>query len=431
MAFIDKKDPVVLNIKITSKGRELLSEGKLNFKYFAIGDSEIDYNFMEKIKLNSNVSGFTAFDSLILRPFDKNPNIISFIPRNLSGDPYNEMTSIPISYYVVHNTVNSIGFFNNDGTKFLTDSNHIKQPDIMIKVSDVVGGTQLKLMKSPTYGTSVQQPEEGDLLLIKWTYKNSTTGNSVNSSYPTPYLIYRIEGIVSGSLYNNNLMVLVDRELPNFSTLPVSPNAYAGAMILYNQLTYSGDSILNMSPVDYIDESVISFLQNSQCPTIVFPFWNLSIIHTQEIAGVQNYHLKHVDFKNKLMGGFVSYIQNQAPKYKTLGVIHYTNSSPANVYAEGFLLNTPKIKIPTIMWHKSNTRKLGIELVASGSTKILTGETKSLNITYYDLCDNSGFVVGKVFPDLKIFIIEDQELLYALSYKSNRSWTLPDFNVSI
>ena len=45
MAFIDKKDPVVLNIKLTSKGRELLSEGNLNFKYFAIGDSEIDYAF--------------------------------------------------------------------------------------------------------------------------------------------------------------------------------------------------------------------------------------------------------------------------------------------------------------------------------------------------------------------------------------------------
>ena len=36
-------------------------------------------------------------------------------------------------------------------------------------------------------------------------------------------------------------------------------------------------------------------------------------------------------------------------------------------------------------------------------------------------------VVGKVFNELKMFVIEDQELLFAMSYKSNRSWTLPDY----
>jgi len=30
---------------------------------------------------------------------------------------------------------------------------------------------------------------------------------------------------------------------------------------------------------------------------------------------------------------------------------------------------------------------------------------------------------------MKLFVIEDQELLYAMSYKSNRSWTLPDFTL--
>jgi len=53
-----------------------------------------------------------------------------------------------------------------------------------------------------------------------------------------------------------------------------------------------------------------------------------------------------------------------------------------------------------------------------------------LNLYYYDLADSQGFVVGKVFPDLKIFVIEDQELLFAMSYKSNRSWTLPDYNAT-
>jgi len=31
MAFIKKDDPIVINIKLTSKGRELLASGQLNF----------------------------------------------------------------------------------------------------------------------------------------------------------------------------------------------------------------------------------------------------------------------------------------------------------------------------------------------------------------------------------------------------------------
>ena len=82
------------------------------------------------------------------------------------------------------------------------------------------------------------------------------------------------------------------------------------------------------------------------------------------------------------------------------------------------------------MWHKSNSDTLGVTLIASGDSKLLTGTTKSLDVVYYDLCDINGFVVGKVFPDLKIFVIEDQELLFAMSYKSNRSWTLPNYIIS-
>jgi hypothetical protein len=430
MAFIDKKDPIVINIKLTSKGRELLSQGKLNFAYYAIGDSEIDYKFNAEIEANSLVSGYTAFDSSILRPVDKNPSIISFIPRNLSGDPYNYISSMPTSYYTVQNTVESLGFFTNSGNTFIVDSNHVKQPDAMVQVSTITGGQTLTLKKAPTYGTSGQEPAAGDILFIRWTYDTSTTGYSVNKSYPTPNLFYKIIGVnPSTTLSSGSVSVSVDRELPDFSSMGLSSTIYAGAMILYNQITYSGESVLNMTSTEYLDESVISFLQNSQCPTVVFPFWNLSIIHTEEVAGVLSGNLKYTQFKNKSFGGFVSYIQNQTPIYKKLGIIHYTNNSPANVYAEGFLLNTPTLRIPTIMWHKSAENTLGVTLVASGSSKMLTGTTKSLNTIYYDLCDTSGNIVGKVFTDLKIFVIEDQELLYAMSYKSNRSWTLPNYTI--
>ena len=417
MAFIDKKDPVVINIKLTSKGRELLASGNLSFDYYTIGDSEIDYNFIAE-------TGLVPFDSTILRPADKNPNLLSFIPRNLSGDPYNVISNAPTAYQVI-NSIEPIGFFTNSGTTFITDSNHVKQPDAMVAMSGVSGGTILRLLKAPTFGTSGEEPAIGDLLLVKWACTQSTTGHTINVIYPTPYLTYKIEG-VWGSFAANNLIVEVDRDLPNFSGITI--NSYAGALIYYNFINYSGSSIFNMSSTEYLDESVLSFLENSQCPTVIFPFWNMTIIFTEEIAGVTPDLLKFSQFDSRTYGGFVSYIQNQAPIYKKLGVIHYTNSSPANVYGEGFYLKTTVLDVPTIMWHKlTGSTTLGARFVPIGNLKMITGATTSLNAPYYDLADLQGNVVGKVFPELKIFVIEDQELLFAMSYKSNRSWTLPEY----
>ncbi|MFW6219445.1 MAG: hypothetical protein ACOC33_01125 [bacterium] len=431
MAFIDKKDPVVVNIMLTSKGREQLSKGLLNFKYFAIGDSEMDYEFNKNSKIN-------PFNSLILRPKDKNPNQLSFITRNLSGDPYNIIGGVPSIPRIIENHIKPIGFFNDSSTEFLTDSDHVKQPDVAIDISTVTGGTILNLIKAPTYLANVNEPEENDLILVKWTNPSyifgDTTGYTINKNNPTPYLTYKIQEIISGSLSNNTLKVRVDRELPNFNG---SGNTFAGALVYYNFINYTGDTCYS---TDDTEDALIAFLQNCQCPTVRFPFWNMSIIFTENIVGVQTDDKQFGDYNTNELGGFVSYIQNQSPTNKKLGVIHYTNNSVANTYAEGFygdpensndIDNVPKLTIPTIMWHKSSETTLGVNLKAVGSLKYITGTTRSLNTRYFDLSDNDGNIIGKVFYDLKIFVIEDQELLFAMSYKSNRSWTLPNYGVDI
>jgi uncharacterized protein (TIGR02145 family) len=424
MAFIEKKDPVVLNIMLTSKGREQLSAGALTFSYFAVGDSEIDYNFIREISGQTNPS-YNQFDSRILKPRDKNPNIISFIPRNVSGgtssgSPYNQLSTIsPLSYDVV-NTQNTLGFFTGDATTFITDANHVKQPDVMIYMSGITGGTLLNLRKAPAYGTSGLEPAVGDLLYVKWTYSADTTGYTINKTSPTPYLMYRINAISGGTLGANNLQVIVDRALPNFGGY--TPTGKAGALVYYSSIT-----TIHEFATDYLMESVLDFIQNYQCGIENFPYWNMSIIFTEEIAGIQDVDRKFGQFDTRIYGGFVSYIQNQAPIYKKLGVIHYTNNSPANTYGEEFQLNTPVLDIPTIMWHKTTGSTLGTTLRAIGLKKLLTGTTKSLNTDYYDLADPMGNIVGKVFNGLKLFVIEDQELLFAMSYKSNRSWTLPNY----
>jgi len=432
MAFIEKKDPVVLNIKLTSKGRELLAKGQLTFNYFAVGDSEIDYQF-------NNKTQFNPFYSNILRPADKNPQQLSFIPRNLSGDTYNAISAVPCTPTIVENFVPAVGFFESDAVTFLTDGDHVKQPDAMVIVSGVTGGTHLTLNQAPTYLSNPNEPAEGDLLLVKWTNPLSidTTGYTINKNFPTPFLFYKIQSIVSGSLGGDNLIVEVDRNLPDFSDITGGTNALAGAMVFYNFINYTGDTCYS---TDETDDALIAFLQNCQCPTVTFPFWNMSIVFTENIAGVQITDKQYGEFNTAGYGGFVSYIQNQAATIKKMGVIHYTNNSVANTYAEGFygdaqnpadIDKIPKLDIPTLMWHKSTGTTLGVRLKATGALKYLTGVTHSLNASYYDLADESGNVVGKVFYGLKIFTIEDQELLFAMSYKSNRSWTLPNYGADL
>ncbi|MFA5366417.1 MAG: hypothetical protein WC333_00640 [Dehalococcoidia bacterium] len=433
MAFIDKKDPVVLNIKLTSKGREQLSRGLLDFKYFAIGDSEMDYQFNSEVEAVDDE--YTPFYSQILRPADKNPSLLSFIKKSTTDSEYNEISSIPVTVTPVVNTVQTLGFFNISGNSFsfITDTDHIKQPDVMVLISNVTGGTTLALRKSPQYLANVNEPEPGDYLLIKWTttYGGDTSGIWTSQYDPKPFLMYKIVD-VSGKLSTNNLTAIVDRELPNFSGMTSGATGItAGALVFYNYVNFSGNTAFNQYSTDFVNESVLAFLENCQCPTVTFPFWNLSIIFTDEIAGVQSGDTKYVNFDSRIYGGFVSYIQGQSPVYKKLGVIHYTNSSPSNTYAEEFGMNDPaklpQIYLPTIMWHKKSEATLGLKLSATGSVKSLSGLTTS----YYDLADEDGNIVGKVFNNLKIFVIEDQELLFAMSYKSNRSWTLPDYTVGV
>ena len=415
MAFIEKKDPTILNIKLTSKGRDLLSQGNLNFTYFGVGDSEIDYNDLNYYKPQ------------ILRAADKNSNILSFIPSKYDSTIYyNNLITKSSEENIITNTINDIGFFDEASSTILTDSSHTKQSNIQINVDEVNGGNSLNLYQTSEYIVSSPEPAINDILMVKWVNKRGISSSNfiIDINNPTPYLFYKITGITSGSLANNNLVIGIDRELPNFSLVSGSAGIIAGAILFYNKEVYDTDPL---NSDDYVSDNILSFIDNFQCDIIKYPFWNMNIIYTEEIAGIGNTNLKYNSFYSSGLTGFLLYIQEQAAIYKKIGVIHYTNSSPNNTYGEGFYHNTAVLNIPTIMWHRSSSPTLGLILSGDTVQKILA----KLNTPYYDLIDTTGYVVGKIFNNLKIFVIEDQDLLYAMSLKSNRNWTLPPVTINI
>ena len=154
---------------------------------------------------------------------------------------------------------------------------------------------------------------------------------------------------------------------------------------------------------------------------------------------------------------------------KAIAIIHYTNQTIGFFYGEKFAMEPYnslfpddttgdarnfKLHIPWLMWHKSPTCCLGETFYVDPpndefeNTNLLTPfyikstKNRDMNtpgIRYYNLWDthpstnNSAYPnrVGKVFPDQKIIVIDDEELVAALSYKSNRNWTLPAATTSL
>ncbi len=158
---------------------------------------------------------------------------------------------------------------------------------------------------------------------------------------------------------------------------------------------------------------------------------------------------------------------------KTIAIFNYTNQTISNFYGEKFALKKNgttttgvgeatnfKISFPWLMWHKKRVTGTGsgdegtfgqcfyvdpqVNNVFPDAPNVMQSSVNdNMNefpgLRYYYLWDdNQGPMmsstgqttvgpnpVGKVWPDLKIITIHDEELVAALSYKSNRSWTLP------
>ena len=411
MAFIHDNDLVQLNIRLTDKGREQLAKGRLKFSKFALGDSEIDYNLIKQKKEYLNESDDISIR--VLRPVDLNPQITSFIKNNQNSDIKTEINGIPSDRTVVNNNTDEIGCFGVDNGIIIIKDTYVtigeKQVGFKRGVVDITSINDANVTVNPS---GIINP--GDILLL------TETGINVIPDSPKPHLFFY-------AIQVNGDTITLDRSL--------SPTYNVFKFVVFREIEdhYS---------VDYLFKNNVTALLNNfdYCDMNVFPYWKMSIIMLHNMPGTNAFpdnqdgtDKSFLEFETTQMGGFVNYIQKEKEKKEMLGVIHYTNPSPSNIYAEGLHETTPIIHIPTIMWEKGPGSEMGLKLYCFNEKKQLDEITNPLNISYHDLYDGELDendkpinVVGKVFNGLKIIIIEDQDLIMAMNYKANRSWTLPE-----
>jgi hypothetical protein len=291
-------------------------------------------------------------------------------------------------------------------------------------------------------------------------------------------LTYRIVAVCG------NVLTL-DRATPDFTDLSI--DCWARTLIYPPQMVPLYDSF---TPEPHWSQSVIDF--ESVCDTDQFDvkIWNMNIPWTESPAGLNsNTYQDYTKFgsinyigQKEYFGYTTSSAQTSTDsvyyynsfgekkvvtpeEQKAIAIIHYTNQTIDFFYGEKFALelydaqnaeNTQgqarnfKLHIPTLMWHKNPECCFGqtfwvdppgfdgknlfqVQYIKSS----VSDNMNQPGLRYYNLWDTfaqpNGLPsrIGKVFPDSKLIIIDDEEIVAALSYKSNRNWTLPAPQVSL
>tara|TARA_R110000803_G_scaffold5634_6_gene18579 strand:- start:2007 stop:4232 length:2226 start_codon:yes stop_codon:yes gene_type:complete len=479
MSYINKQNTTLVRVKLTDIGREQLAKGQLTFNSFIIGDSEVDYNyvkgwkeFVPSIGASTGEFYFPEADgniiknifSKVLRPKDDNPFFSSFL-LNQSNQfifPLNQQSNIQLIKGLVTNQADDRGFFSGStvdsgliaqtSTTFIKESGtvNLSKFDGTIDVSTYTKG--VLLLDTPLTATSVN-----DYIIFK--LSNPTLGNVTGDTMTASTIntTYNITSISGNTIH-------VDRALPTLS-------AYSGTIITYYTIPGGDNPSDNYygtnSLTEYWNTGTLSF--ESSCDICVenIPVWNMNNVWTENMAGLfkdspVNYH-EHNLFGSEQFVGSKQYLgYNQVPVVTTdtrlqpksyidtfqkgICVLHYSNSCISNFYGEQFYIDEDTNKLLNldipIMWHRRNDvgtasgTTLGMRFVSDTIKKTISTNN---DIEYYDLIEFSGMsvtptlplVVGKVFPQLKIVVIDNEELLTAMSYKSNRNYTLPDLSAEL
>lgn len=400
MGYILNEPKTFINVKLTDVGRRQLSLGNLVFSTAVFSDREINY----AIDRNEN---YSISNNRILSPFDVNPNIATNFdgsaPVTLEG---NQVTS---AKQFSTGATASYGFFTGttiSSASTAIDTTKILGSNTITYSSSPISGGSTVILDNPSY-----YPNAGELVYIPWEpIQNSGktySGDIVASGNPTVGLWYRVTTADSPGTGE----IVLDRPTPDFAGASTAQliNTY---FYPYNGVeTYYGTA------------------------TTVNPMlWNMNIVRTQSVAGTPLSVSGYTSYGSIEYNGTKQYLGFTGDT-QAIGILHYTNEFSGNTYAEQLFEKTIRIDFPNVLWHGTQTTNgrgvtYGLTLFdVDGDT-----ETDALGLTTYrslkDGTTDTSRTLGRVYHKLKIAVITDPELLNALTYKSNRNYTLPQPLVS-
>jgi hypothetical protein len=375
----------------------------------------------------------------------------------------------------VYNSAGVKGFFTTGSTLIETGSAYTVTSSYLVDMSTITGQNQIEIEfdGSPTSCSSTGTPAINDFVTIVF------NGNGGCGNFGTNQILtYKIQNMspTTGTT-GTTFTITLDRALPNYVGLPSPSDARlyvypSGMTQLYDFITpapyWQTDTINFESPCDVSNrENTVIWNMNipwSENPAGVIPsvdedytkYGSVTYIGTKEYLGYQQASGQTDTSEVFYYNSFDEKVVVTPRAQKAIAIIHYTNQDIDNVYGEKFstqpfdpqnptdnigLARHFNLTMPTLMWHKSTGDTIGqtfwIDPPGYDLCKpFYIKSTKNIDmndpgIRYYHLWDlnpdDNGNLnrIGKVFPDQEIIIIDDEEVIAAMSYKSNRNWTLP------
>lgn len=400
MSYLPNEPTTFINIKLTDEGRRLLSLGQLTFNKAVLSDREVNYG----------IDRTGAYDigccNRIIAPKDEAPTFE--LPLSFDGASAQTITIGSAKQIITAQTTN-VGFFTGSTNAWGIDPTEYLGSNTIDYSTYVPDGTNVITMAN---GGTGYLPIPGEFMYIPWepiqasgtTYDSSTdiaSGASFNN------LWYRVMSANTGTS-----IVTLDREVPNFGGSAITSSQ------IVNTYSYPFNGVENYY---------------GSAATVNTQVWNMNIIRTSSVEGTDTSISGYTTYGSIQYNGTKQYL-GFADETRQVGVVHYTNEYTGNTYAEQLVEKTVVVDIPNVMWHRTigtagQVSTFGINLQDYAGTTIFDSVAQT---TYRELRDGSttnDFVVGRVYHKLKMIVITDPELLTALTYKSNRSYTLPNLNL--
>ena len=405
MGFLDKNYSGPIAARLTQKGRESIANGNFVITHFAVGDSE--YSYVD------SVTGQT-----IMAPFDDYSNVKYPLLYVSGSSPY----GIPVSLKEVvecSNVMGPAGFVSGSlGDNFVIKSNRES-------INSFIGNTN-----SITVATGSNY-QTGSFITLAF------NGNKLNNNLitgQTNSLVYKVTATGSTS-------ITLDRTIP---TLPST-----NVVVIQND-----DEFENPIPTGTTeqhnpwtlnvvwDEKPIGLGNTHRNIT---GYTSNTYIGTKEFFGYKNFEGQTYNTGTTISNTLGDLITITPEEQKVIALIHYskngdtidpnrffkyddhisvsdTPTEPNDITDEEYF----QVHIPFLMYHRNTGTTVGAVFhMGSIDKEIVSSYNSRFVLNYRDLLDEQNLRVGKIFYNQQVIVFDDEEIVAALDYKSNRKFTLP------
>lgn len=431
MSYLYENNSENLAARITHKGRKKIAQGNFNISYFQIGDSEYDYSF-------STFDGITNPGQKVLMPLDKDSQIK--YPYKVSESTLTGTTfGIPQQSSLTDTITNEIGAAGYVSEYIAFDSGTgvgttVECDTDVVDISALNGTSELVVPDGTTFYNT-------EFITI---YMSELGVNNVITRSATT-LVYRVSGVTGNTIY-------LDRNMPDLSSLAginvtvIRNNCsfpytdVCGEIVVTNgqQDPWTLNTIWSRNPVgldptsNVIDEKVSGYTSNAYTSSKEYFGYNTSSGQSSNTG-------------TTITNSFGENIIVSPEEQHSLSLLHYSKAgdiltNPWLTFKyEDYIDHTTdgsdyfEIYIPFLYYERIDGG-IGARFLMNTTDYYINSsaiDTKINQMKFRYLMDELGNRVGKIFVNHKVIVFDDQEIVAALEYKSNRRYTLPIPRISL